>query len=247
MDEVENPQAVAEIAPPETNPQETPVQVEASQSSEQERNWRDIRRRNAELEKKLKMQEEMLQAVIPRMAQQPPPPQVVDELDNVSDDDYIPAGKVKKLIKKAEERADKIAHDAVNKVLHEREKSQFAEKLRSKYNDFDDVVNPETIELLEQQEPELAKSIAASGDPYSMGLQSYKLIKSMGIAEKVPQNRRTKEVEKKIEQNSKTVQTPQAYDKRPMAETFRLTEKHKQDLYQEMSKFASLAGSAPPI
>ncbi len=115
--------------------------------------------------------------------------------------------------------------------------------MKNKFSDFEDVVNPETLELLEQQDPELAKSIADVGDPYKIGLQTYKYIKSMGLAEKVPGSRRSKEVEKKIEQNQKTVQSPQAFDKRPMAQTFKLTEAMKNELYKEMVEAARLVGN----
>lgn len=250
MDEVENQVAVQEIAPPETSPQEESPKQEAQApqiDERQDRNWREMRRINSELERKVKMQEEMMAQLLQRGASTPPPSQPIDELDSIPDDDYIPKGQVKKLIKKAEERAEKIAQEAVQKSLQEREKSQFADRLRSKFTDFDDVVNPETLELLEQQDPELAKTIASSGDPYAMALQSYKFIKSMGIAEKAPVARRAKEIDRKIEQNAKTVQSPQAFDKRPMAQTFRMTETQKKALFEEMNSYASLAGGVPKI
>ena len=51
-----------------------------------------------------------------------------------------------------------------------REAERFHERLRSKYSDFDDIVNSETIALLEKKEPELATTIADLQDPYKMGL-----------------------------------------------------------------------------
>jgi hypothetical protein len=58
----------------------------------------------------------------------------------------------------------------------------------------------------------------------------------------VPTNRRAKEVEKKIEENSKTVQTPQAFEKRPMAQAFKMTESELAVLYKEMTHYANMAG-----
>ncbi len=95
---------------------------------------------------------------------------------------------------------------------------------------------------MEEQDPELAKSIADTNDPYKIAIQSYKYIKAMGIESKVPNARRAKEIDKKIEKNEKTVQTPQAYEKRPMAEAFKLTDSMKSDLYSEMMSYANQAG-----
>jgi len=183
------------------------------------------------------MMAQLLQKTAPPAAQQE-----VDELAHIPADDYIPKGQVEKLVQRAEKRVEKRTEEAVKKVLQEREQALFMDKLKSKFSDFDDVVNPETLEMLEQQDPELANSIAKMSDQYTIGLQAYKFIKSMGLAEKAPDARRKKEVDKKIEQNAKTIQTPQAYDKRPMAQTFQLTEAMKQDLYKEMMGCAKLAG-----
>lgn len=247
MDEVENQQAVQEIAAPETSPQEVAAPEVVSQEETQERNFKALReskkeaeRRAHELERKLMMQEEMMAQLLNKAAPQATPQ--VDEVDSVPDDDYIPKGYVKKLLKKEREEARKIAQEEVQKTLQEQDKARFMDKLKSKFSDFEDVVNPETLELLEQEDPELASTIMDLKDPYKMGLQSYKYIKSRGLAEKAPAARRTKEVEKKIEQNAKTVQSPQVYDKRPLAQTFQLTEAMKQDLYKEMMRYATNAG-----
>lgn len=247
MDEVENNVTEQEVVPSESNPQVQQTEVSES-SSVQEENFRALRqgkkeaeRRAQELEQQLKMQQEMLGHL---MARQPSQSEktVVDELDSIPDEDYLHKGHVKKLLQKEREEARRIAQEEVKKTLQEQEKSQFMVKLKGKFSDFEDVVNPETLSLLEEQDPELAKSIVEIGDPYKMGMQSYKFIKSMGLAKKVPEARRAKEVEKKLEQNEKTVQSPMAYEKRPMAQTFQLTEKHKQELYNEMTKYAQMAG-----
>jgi len=85
-------------------------------------------------------------------------------------------------------------------------------------------------------------AIAESKDPYKIALQSYKYIKATGLAHKVPASRRAKEVDKKIEQNAKTIQTPQAFDKRPMAQAFKQTEAEKSQTYNEMMHYANQAG-----
>ena len=61
----------------------------------------------------------------------------------------------------------------------------------------------------------------------------------MNLGDKVPSARRAKEVEKKLEQNAKTVQTPQAYDKRPMAQAFQMSKAEMANIYKEMMGYAA--------
>jgi hypothetical protein len=249
MDDVENNVAVMqESDTPETSPNESEPTQEAQVESKQDRNWREMRRVNAELERKAKAQEELIQGLLKQqMGMQQTQTQPADELDSISDADYLAKGDVKKLLQKEREAIRKEAAQETTRVLEERERANFHNKLRQKFSDFDDVVTPETLELFEQQDPDLAGTIAELKDPYKMGLQTYKFIKSMGIASKAPAHRRSKEVEKRLDQNQKTVQSPQAYDKRPMAQTFQMTEQLKQELWREMNDCSQRASGVPNL
>src|SRR5258706_16401712 len=101
------------------------------------------------------------------------------------------------------------------------------DRLNRQYADFSEIVNPETLSLLEEKEPELAQTIADLKDPYKIGVQSYKYIKAMNISQKVPESRRQKEIEKAIDKSEKAVQSPVAFDKRPIAQAFKLTDAMK--------------------
>lgn len=246
MDEVENQVAHVEVPAPNTETPKENVETQEAKAAEpaENRAWAQMRVANKELERKLKMQEEMMSQLLAAKTGAISPSPEVDELANIPADDYIPKGQVEKLVQR---KAEKIAEEAVKKALEAKEQAEFHTRLRTKFSDFDEVVTPETLELLEQNDPDLAKTIIEIRDPYKMGLQSYKFIKSMGLSEKVPSHRRAKEVDKKIEQNAKTIQSPQVFDKRPMAQTFQLTEAMKNELYKEMNQCASLAGSVPQL
>lgn len=235
MDEVQD-NAVQEVVTPQEQHQEAAQTPPAD--DRQERNWKAFRERQRQLEKELEEQRQMNQKLV-QMASFPQKPAEPDELDKVADEDYINKGKVEKLIQK---KAEQIAKHEVEKILQQRDKGQFRTRLKSEYSDFDDVVNPDTMALLEQQEPELAKAIVASGDPYTIGLQTYKYVKAFKLDEQVPSSRRAKEVDKKLADNAKTVVSPQAYDKRPMAKAYELTQADLKDLYKEMNKAASQVG-----
>jgi glutaredoxin len=246
MDDVQENSEVTQVAPDqqtENHDEAVQQQTKAAEESRQERNWTAFRQRQKELERELKSQRELNEKLISLASQQAVKPEV-DELDSIGDDEYISKGKVNHLVqKKASKIAEEIAQKKVDEALRQREQSQFLDNLKRKFSDFDDVVNPDTIALLEEQEPELAQTIADLKDPYKMGVQSYKFIKSLGLTDKVPESRRAKEIEKKLEQNKKTVQSPQVFDKRPMAAAFKMTDAEKNELYKEMMGFAAQAGS----
>lgn len=220
---------------------ETPDARQA-QEERNHRNWTAIRERQKDLEKELRDQREMNQKLL-QMASQAIPQQKAepDELDSISDEDYLTKGKQKKFVNKQMEPLQKQIED-LQRQLQQQQQGQFMVHLKQKYSDFDEVVNPETLAQLEIQEPELANAIADSKDPYKIGVQSYKYIKALGISSQAPEVKRSKEVDKKLAENSKTVQSPLAYEKRPMAEAFRMTDEMKKGLYDEMNKYASQAG-----
>jgi hypothetical protein len=245
MDEVQENSEVAQVAPDQQTEnheqvaQQPPPQVEEDR---QERNWKAARERQKELERELKLQREMTEKLLAMTSSQAQKPPEVDEFDQIGDDEYISKGKVQALVhKKASKIAEDIAQRKVEEALQKREQANFLDNLKRKFSDFDDVVNSDSLALLEQQDPELAQTIADLKDPYKMGVQSYKYIKALNLTEKVPEARRANEIEQKLEKNAKTIQSPQAFEKRPMAKAFELTESMKSELYKEMMGAASLA------
>jgi hypothetical protein len=247
MDEVQENNEVAQVVPDQqTENHESEHQPEPIKAEEdrQERNWRAVRERQKELERELKMQREMNEKLLAIASQSAPKQVEVDEFDQIGDDEYISKGKVNALVhKKAAKIAEDIAQKKVDEAFKKREQDNFLDNLKRKYSDFDDIVNADSLALLDANEPELAQTIADLKDPYKMGVQSYKYIKALGLSEKVPDARRVKEIEKKLEKNAKTIPSPQAFDKRPMAQAFRMSESEKTELYKEMMGFASQAGS----
>ncbi len=241
---------VLEVAPPvETQVNEENSAIKAKQEAE-DRNWKAMRLKNVELEKRLKEREDMIDKVLQsQLANSSPQRQVEpDEFDSIGSDEFIPKGKVQKLIEReAQKYAKEIATAEVQKHMKQQNDSQFMDRLSRQYSDFTEIVNPESLSLLEEKEPELAQSIADLKDPYKIGLQSYKYIKAMGITQKLPDSRRQKETEKQIDKSEKAIQSPMAYDKRPIAQAFKMTDAMKKDLYREMMGYASGASGVPEM
>lgn len=242
---------VNEVAPQETEANHAEAQTEAPVQKTvedlQDRNWKAVREKQKELERELKRRDEMLENLLRMQVQSAPPkPQEIDELDSIGDDDYVPKAKSKKLVQKELDPLKKEIEELKAQINHQKQSDQIS-GLRRQYSDFDEVVNSETMALLEQQDPELAQTIVDLKDPYKIGIQTYKYIKAMNLQNKVPDSRRTKEVDQKLEKNAKTVQSPLASDKRPMAQAFKMTEAEKSKLQEEMMHYAAFASSVPEM
>jgi hypothetical protein len=93
----------------------------------------------------------------------------------------------------------------------------------------------------------LAATIADLKDPYKIGATSYKYIKALGLGQSAKEAKRTKEVEKAIEKAESAVPSPASFEKRPIAQAFKLTDAMKKDLYREMHGFAQMASSVPEM
>jgi len=246
---------IPEVAPAVENQVNVHEVKDAQQNQEPVTNQhlKAMRLKNAELERELKQlrdnQMQMMQAQM--LANQQPIRQEVDEFDKIGDEEFIPFSKVKKLAEKNSQKVLKNAEDLVKnevaKALKQRDQDQFMDRLNRQYSDFSEVVNPETLSILEEKEPELASTIADLKDPYKIGVQSYKYIKAMGLSKVATETRREKEVDKAIAKSEKAVTSPMAFDKRPIAQAFKLTDAMKKDLYREMHGYAQMASSVPEM
>lgn len=232
-----------EVAPHETDQDVTQHDDNSNNAESQardiakERDWRNMRQRLKELENGIKIRDEFIEKMKQPVSQSQQ--QIAPDPD-VPDEDYIPAGQVKGIARKTVQPLESKL-EQMERKLAQYEQEKLVHSFRTKYSDFDDVVTPETLELLETQEPELAATIAQLNDPLKMGLQSYKFIKALNLADQLPNTRRKKEISQKLEKNAKTVQTPLAYDKRPMAQAYRSTGVDSKALYEEMMFFANQA------
>lgn len=139
---------------------------------DQDRNWKEARRKMQELERKSKEQEELISKLSRPLIEE-------DEMDRLADDDIITKSQARKL-------AQKMATEIAEKVIRKREADTVEERLQLKYQDFDQVVTKDSIELLKETEPELAMSLAHMPDPYAQGVAAYKLLKKMGVQTEMP-------------------------------------------------------------
>lgn len=243
MEEAIQDSEIKEAAPQENQIQTPQEEPQAPPPEDrQERNWRAARQRIAELERTAQEKDDLLKKALEFQKQA----QAAPEEPEPDADDYVNYGSVKRVASKTIEPLHKEIEQLKQQLARQHQRELVA-NLRAKHPDFDDVVNPETIALFEEKEPELAQAIGEMKDPYKIGIHSYKYIKALNLQAEVPGRRHQKEAEKKLEKNAKSIQSPQALDKRPMAQAFQMTEAEKSNLYKEMQQYASLADSVPPM
>lgn len=252
--EVTPQQAEATIAEQE-NPTEVLDSHPAQEETDQDRNWKELRRKEQEAQRreqqaseKVRIQDEVIknllmaqQNVAQQQAQQAPPVES-DEFAEIPDSDFMAKGDSRRMNQKD---ARNIAREEFARLEKEREKQRFLPRLKELYPDFDAIVNTEAIAKFEKLKPELAKTIAKLSDPYEMGVQSYEFMKLMNLKKDSSEERHAKEVDQNIDKNEKSFQTPQAYSKRPMAQAFSMTNMGKEErtkLYEEMMENAGRSG-----
>ena len=188
------------------------------------------------------MQKELLQRFMTQPQMQAP---VVEEdvIQDLAKEEYVPGEKVARAFKKQQEQHNKQLEE-IKSMFQQKQYSDSISDLKREFPDLEDIVNPETLQIVKEKNPRLAQAWKGLDD-YSIYVQAYPYIKNAGILDEVPGVKRIKEVEKKIEQNKKTVQSPQAYEKRPLAQAFdaaRLSKAQKEELQNEMLQYARLAG-----
>lgn len=170
LDQLNDQQEV--VSPESSESQQAERQEEAPQShkrNDAEYNWAETRRVMKEQERRLMQAEEELN----RIRQQAHKVPEEDSLEKLADDDLTTVAHAKKI-------AARVAREAAEAALRQRDYDTVDERLQAKYSDFDQIVSQENIEFLKQNEPELAYSLKAlASDPYAQGVAAYKLIKKV--------------------------------------------------------------------
>ena len=233
------------------SPVESAENPQAQEETKQERNWRELRKKEQdaqlvarEASEKVRVQQELIQNLLlsqQAQTQQAQTPTEVDEFESIPDDEYLSKAQSRKMHQKD---ARAIAREEFQRLEKERDNKNFMSRLKDLYPDFDDVVNSETIAKFDKEKPKLAKTIASLKDPYDIGLQTYEFMKAMNSSDP-SKERHAREVEKNIEKNEKSIQSPQAYNKRPMAQAFstaNMSKDEKSKLYEEMMGHAGKSG-----
>ena len=171
--------------------EQEPQEAAKKKQNSAEYNWAESRRVMQEQSRKIRDLEDQVNQFRPKKEV------VEDELSKLAKDDLLSLEQAEKLINR---KAAEIAES----VIRQREALTVEDRLTSKFSDFTDVVNKETIDFLKETEPELALSLySLKDDPYQQGIAAYKLMKKMGIAPSKPTD--TPEHKKAVANSQKPV------------------------------------------
>jgi hypothetical protein len=240
IDDVQTPQPeVTEQQPTEQQAQQAKEEVK-QQESQKETNFRLLRERAEQAERRALELERMIQA---NMSQnQPSQKMQVEEDDDdlgISDDTYIEGKHLKKYVKSLKQEL-KNTRKQFEEYNQKTTLDQAEMRLKGQFTDFDSVVSRENLEKLASAKPALYRSIMATNDIYDRGYTAYEMIKASGlIGEPYTQT------DKKLEENKskprsaanagpQTAETPLVrvgdYDRRV------LTEERKEQLRRQVEE-----------
>ena len=194
----ELPQEVAQEMQSEQEPEEATqevvqtqeVEVEEQQPSKpspkdsfravREAKERAERERDAMLSQMLQMQQQMQMIQQQQQPQQQEQPQEDYDIDIESD--ALAEGKhLKKLMAN-----QKAMQQQLKRYQMQSEEVAVEARIRSQYPDFEKVVSKENVEILNEQFPEIAKTLRDTPDMFNKAAAAYTVIKNFGIHKDTP-------------------------------------------------------------
>lgn len=184
----------------------------AQEPTKQELNFRELR----EQAKQAKRERDELKQYLERLKQQQDPGEYraqqkqpePEEDFGLREDDFIEGRHFKKFLKRQKELEQKV------KQYESQSQSLSVEmQLKSKYRDFDDVVNQKTVDKLRDEYPEVFTTIQTSSDLYNKGAAAYSIIKKLGLSDTKKQE--YKQEQQVIQQNNSKPRNPNANQSAP--------------------------------
>jgi hypothetical protein len=153
----------------------TVVAQSAPVESNADRNFRALREKTERLEREKDDYARQLDAY--RQQQAPQHQEQPEPEDNLAPDALIEKRHLSRYDKKIQKLEAQLKEYQANSVNMSAEV-----QLKSKYTDFDTIVNKDNLEMLKLTYPELAQTIYNNPDLYTKGASAYTIIKQMGIA-----------------------------------------------------------------
>lgn len=207
------------------------VQDQKQEESVQAKNFRELR---TQAEKYKKERDELLRHMQQQQQSSNQRSSSDDQEDIQLNPDDLVEGKHLSLYSK---KIKKLEEQLKNYESQSREMA-IENKLKATYQDFDKVVNAQTVEVLKEQFPELYSTIASSSDLYGKGATAYTLIKRLGLVVD-DETQREQSIAQKNLQKPRTLTSIAKSNESPLsrAHAFEngLTEDLKKSLWKEMN------------
>lgn len=167
------------------------------EESYQARNFRELREKAKQAERE---RDELRSYIEQQKKAEAKPASAAEEDDDfgINEDDIVEGRELKKYHKKQREQEKKLKHF----------EQQFASmsvemQLRTKYPDFDTVVNDTTVQRFKEEYPDMFNTIQTSSNLYSKAATAYSLIKQFNL-DKAPDYSHDKKTMAKNQQKPKS-------------------------------------------
>lgn len=202
------------------------------QEDPQEKNWRELRQTLKEFKnenKEIRRENQYLAQKLMEMDSGRKP--VSTEEEEVDEDELV----TYKSLKKYEQK--------LNQKLKAAEAETAVDRIKARFQDFEEVVTPENVRYLQENEPELVASLQnLKNDPYKQAIAAYKLLKKTDYYV----NKEGEAMKKRAEENSKKPVSANAARKgTALADANRfangLTTDLKSQLWKEMQEARKMA------
>ena len=196
-EEVQNEEIVSPPAEQEAQSQDTQQpSPESSEENSKEYNFKQLREVNKQLEIRLEKYEARLEGVETSSKSSSSQAENKAEEDlEIGEEELVEGRHLKKALSRIE------------KILYQKELEAIPDKLRGKYEDFDQVVTKENLEKLNETEPELYRTIRSGNDLYAKGVAAYKTLKGLGY---IPEDENLMKQKDHVQNNHKKPLSTQA-------------------------------------
>jgi hypothetical protein len=104
---------------------------------------------------------------------------------NLGADDLVEGKHISKIQKKSQSKIKEL-EERLSKYEQQGAQERTEMALKAKYQDFDKVVTPDNIAMLNEAYPEIARSLYTNQDLYTKAVSAYTLIKKFGIYQDSP-------------------------------------------------------------
>lgn len=125
-------------------------------------------------------------------------PKESDPLDEV--EDYVDPARLRAKLDKErasyERKAKEIARETYESIEREREQKNYLQRLKSEFSDFDQVMNPDNLNILAQNHPAFVESVLNIPDEYTRRKIAYQYVKSA-----IPRSEERPSIKDKVEEN----------------------------------------------
>jgi len=165
-EEIHNEEVVHPPEKQETVSQEQLDNPSSQQEDNKDYNFKQLREGKKQLEEEVRQLRAQMDSFADTQSSSPHKDE--DSMD-IGDDDLVEGRHVKKLMSRVE------------KMIYQKEVEAIPDRLKTRFNDFDDVVTKENIENLKKTEPEIYRSITSGSDIFAKGVSAYKTLKALGI------------------------------------------------------------------